>query len=577
MPPSDMKYIAAYLSARELFGVQPDASFIRERIGTYGWKPSLLRLSQLSSFLALNETTDEQVRQRTIDPLFLLTGDQRTTQMFARMRAIVAHHRSTLRIVHDEVLSHLQHLVLVDGNESDETPSDQELSLWMLMVNSHLGEWASPNQRELTVDEKLIAAIVRGRAFNRRPHWMALAVRCYELFRACPEDASLGGDDAWARMQLETFGVPFEQYFSMILMVLLSTSISSARGPNGEESIPAVGPESWAGLCPDLDWVKQRLDALAISRAAARDEILAAPNAVESSGFLHAPALLRRKPLIVDVDSYLITSPSNVAVQFHAGPWGAYLQRAKEVHGDSRGFLRWSSAFGEAVERYCASFARYARDAGRFRSSWRMILPENPGDADEIEDVILVEDDQAVLFSVKSSMLPERDVHRATSEQAVIDWLDRYLFAETRSFKGAVRKLDKNISEVLAGDFERLGLSRNVKILPVLVGYDELGEDVFLYQRIRRRCQELGLLQQPGVAPLTLASIDWYESMMEYVAAGRSLVGLLRKRKRDKPWFDRRLDQQLFDVHPPIKNTRLPQQFQAIYGEVMARLRRSET
>lgn len=497
--------------------------------------------------------------------------------MFARMRGIVRQHRSTLRIVHEEVLSHLQHLVLVDGNESNETPSDQELSLWMLLVNSHLGEWAETNQRELSDKEKLISAIIRGRTFNRQPLWMGLAVRCYELFRSCPEDASLGGDDAWVKMQIDTFGAPFEQYFKTILIVLLATSISSAGGPNGEEPIPAIGPRSWSGICPDpdLDWVKARLNALAITREAARQEILAAPNAIEASGFLHAPALLRRKPLVLDVDNYLITSPSNIAVQFYAGPWGAYLQHSKKVHGDSRGFKRWSSAFGNAFERYCASFALYARNASKFRSSWRMIVPENPGDVDEIEDVILVEGNRAVFFSVKSWMLPERDVHRAASEQTVIESLDRFLFAETSSFKGAVRKLDKNISEVLAGEFERLGLSREVRILPVLVGYDELGEDVLLYQRIRHQCKEMGLLQQTGVAPLTLASIDRYESMMEYVAAGRSLVGLLRKRKPNQPWFDRRLDQQLLEVRPPIPNTRVREQFDAIYGDVMANFART--
>jgi hypothetical protein len=577
MPPREMAYIDMYLSAREVFGQEADASFVLSRVGTYGWKPSLTRLAQLASFLGQLEITDEQVRQRTVDPLLALTGDHHASRLLARMKSVVAQHRKRIRVVHEEALSYLQHLVLVEGNDSDEVPSDAELAFWMLCVNCHLGEWAEPNQRELTTDEQLIAVTVRARCFNRHPHWMALTVRCYELFRACPEDVSLGGDDAWQRMQTETFGAPFETYFGTILMALFGASMSAGKGDGADQPIPAINVEYWRTTGADPSWVKARLDALAISREDAKREILAAPNAREASGLLHAPALLRRKPLIVDHDGWLITSPWNVAQQFHAGPWGAYLQRAKAVHGDARGFKRWSSAFGVAFERYCAGYAHYAKAAKRFRSGWRVLTPMDPGEADEIEDVVLIEDDHAVLFSVKSAMLREDAVHRAKSQQAVLEWFDRFLFSADPSFKGALRKLSANIDEIRAGEFEARQIGRNVKILPVLVVYDELGEDVFLYRHIRARSRELNMLQQPGVAPLTIASVDWYEALMEYASEGRSVVGLLRKRKPNRPWFDRRLDQQLYDVEPPIPVTRLRELYQAIYGDVVARLRAGTT
>ena len=63
--------------------------------------------------------------------------------------------------------------------------------------------------------------------------------------------------------------------------------------------------------------------------------------------------------------------------------------------------------------------------------------------------------------------------------------------------------------------------------------------------------------------------MDDFETLMEYAAQGRSVVGLLKKRKPGRPWCDRRLDQQIGEVTPPIRETRVQERFEALFGSVV--------
>ena len=549
--------------------LQPD--FLIERIRSYGWKPSVTRLAQLAAYVQSEQRTDEEIRQRTIDPILSITGDERSKNLIAHAHAFIRLNRQRMRIAHEEVITYLQHLVLVEGGDNEEVPSDIELAFWMLGANCHLGNWAENDSRELTLDEQLIAVQVRSHTFNQSRHWFALAVRSFDLFRSCPEDKSLGGHDAWLQMQQDTFGGSFEDYYRLILAPVLGATWRAGD----EDKVPAVSLNYWQTTGADSDWVSARLNAIAVTRVDASRFILTAENARAPSGLLHAPTLLRRKPLLIEDEGWLITSQSAIATQFHAGPWGAYLERSKATHGDATGFKRWSAAFGVAFERYCADLARAASASNRFRKNWKLVLPTKPGARDEIEDVILIEDDHAILFSIKSTLLPEGSIHRAKSRSGVIDWLDRFLFSADKNFKGALRKLSANIDEIRTGEFQEQGLSRTLKILPVLITYDEIGDDVFLHQRIRRLCKEQGLLTQADVAPVAIGSVEEFEGMMEYVAEGRSLLGVLRKRKQSKPWFGRRLDQQLGSLSPQIGFAMMKRRFEEVFGDVMHAVRGS--
>jgi hypothetical protein len=204
-----------------------------------------------------------------------------------------------------------------------------------------------------------------------------------------------------------------------------------------------------------------------------------------------------------------------------------------------------------------------------------MKLPSRPGAPDEIEDVTFLEDGAAVLFSVKSALLPERDIYRAKSRTAILDWLERFLLSQDKNFKGALVKLDAKITKLRAGGYEALGVSSNVRVFPILVTYEGLGEDVLFYRWIRKLCRERNLMSQERVAPVTFVDVEEFEILMSYVAHGRSLVGLLNKRKHNKPWFDRRIDQQLAGISPRVP--RLPQiesMFRALIDQTLSSIRR---
>jgi hypothetical protein len=569
--PSSISFVSAYLTSREVFGETMSASFLKERIRSFGWKPSVTNLAQLAAFIQNPATTAEQVRTRTVDPIHEISGSASAGPMLARAKDFVRRNRPYIQIAHEEVLTYLQHLILVEGGDIGEGPSDAELAFWMLGANCHLGEWSKPDERELTRAEQVIALLMRRHCFDKSGDWAAIAVRNYELFRACPAEQSLGGGDSWAKLQEEAFGSSFDLYYSLILAPLAARVIRPA--PDADDR-PVVSVDYWRSSGADLNWVKKCLDGLAVSRDEARTQILERKNSVNSDGLLHAPTLLRRKPLLTDGEGWLITSPAAIIALFHAGPWGAYLEKLKASHGGSEGFKRWSSAFGAAFEQYCADWAKAAAASAAFRRGWKMMVPDKSGTAEEIEDVILIEEDHAVVFSVKSSLVPEDTLRIATSQSAAIDWIDRFLFSGTKSFKGAVRKLSANIDEIRRGDFAIRGVSETLKIHPVLVTYDALGEDVDLYARIRKQCSEHTLLCQKDVAPLTLASISDYERMMLYVHSGRSLVGMLKKRKRNRPWFGRRLEQQMSCLNPPVSSLVIFERFKQVFGKVLTAMGR---
>ena len=75
--------------------------------------------------------------------------------------------------------------------------------------------------------------------------------------------------------------------------------------------------------------------------------------------------------------------------------------------------------------------------------------------------------------------------------------------------------------------------------------------------------------------PVTLGDIEEFEALTEYAAEGRSLVGLLRKRKQNMPWFDRRLEQQLGSLSVPIGFSMMKKRFESLFGEVVAAIRGS--
>ena len=131
--------------------------------------------------------------------------------------------------------------------------------------------------------------------------------------------------------------------------------------------------------------------------------------------------------------------------------------------------------------------------------------------------------------------------------------------------------MSARIDSLRAGKFERLGIKRDVRVYPVLVTYDSLGEYDPLYRLIDERCRALSLLQQRDVGPLAIARLDEFELLMTRASQGRSVSGLLMNRERNDQF--RRLDQVIYEVEPMTH--RLPflqSQHDAFMDRVKARL-----
>ena len=90
-----------------------------------------------------------------------------------------------------------------------------------------------------------------------------------------------------------------------------------------------------------------------------------------------------------------------------------------------------------------------------------------PGSADEIEDVVIVEQTGCILGSAKSKLVREDVARHARSRTALLDWYDNFFFAERkgRYQPGAVRLLDRKIREVRACQHKPRGLCSTWKLL----------------------------------------------------------------------------------------------------------------
>jgi hypothetical protein len=221
------------------------------------------------------------------------------------------------------------------------------------------------------------------------------------------------------------------------------------------------------------------------------------------------------------------------------------------------------------VEYWCR---RTAGEAKVSNSSARILISESAGSPDEIEDVVVVEGDAAVLFSVKSRLMEARAAREAVSPDLTVDWLENFLFENKGDDHrgGAVRLLNARIDKLRAGQFEKLGLGRASRVYPVIVTYDNLCALDLHYQWLDQKCQDHRLLQQDGVGPLSLARLEEFEDLMALPQQGRSIIDLLRKREStDK---NRRLDQILYEKGRPKRLPFFELEHTKLQARIMTRL-----
>ena len=320
-------------------------------------------------------------------------------------------------------------------------------------------------------------------------------------------------------------------------------------------------------------WVKNLGDeGKAISQwvfdlAKSRDEIATLSRArMLPSGLLpRAPTALLRHPIVrLSEERVGVASPWRVLAHLRTGIWAAFLNGTKTVLGRAQ---EWFPAFGYMFEEWLRKVASWAAGP-MFRG--RLVLPEFPGSADEVDDVVIVEGNTTFLFSAKARLVEEPVARHAKSVRMVMDWYEKYFFAAgDDDFRGgAARQFDSRIQRIRAGTYKHV--PKDNRIVPILVTYDSLCEEFLLYEWLEERCKALGLLQQERVASLALAHVDDFDRLMARANRGLSLTEFFME--REFKWKSRRLQQQLGTYELEDRLPQVVAAFEALMNSVSVRL-----
>lgn len=562
-----LAYARPYETGETMFGVDVPADFLLSRVRSFSWEASFCKLSKVAAVVAKCGANSEKVRRLTVDPLSQLTGNDTAAAIIANAKRAVTERRQTLLVAHEQAISFLQHLVLLEGGDGDEVPGDPELSLWLAGIGSHLEQWKD-DHGQYTTEEDLIASMCHGLRFNNEPDAARLLVRAANLFRK-PDRNELAEPSLWKKLEIQAFSGPFQEFFESVLGPLFLLSKSWGDGDQGERN-PVISLDRFFRETK-VDEIKFPifLDRVSADRETLRTEIR---KDLRPDGLPHAPTALLYRPFVRTAPGiYVAASPWAVQLQLKTGIWALFLAGMKQVSPKGSPDL-WFRAFGGLLEDWCRLLASQAGKSHLCKVTFQM--PESPGGVDEVEDVVAMEGGSAVLFSVKGRVMEAKAARLAVSVGTTLDWYDKFFFEEKGDDYrgGAIRLLDRRIERIRAGEFEPQGVARNVKILPVVVTYDSLGETDLFYKRLERKCAELGLMQGPNIGPVTLARVEEFEDLMERAADGQSLVKLLRKREHGGR--HRRLDQ-IIRENGPTKRRRLPffdEQYKSIVAAIVKRL-----
>jgi len=565
-----VRHMHPYMAAEQIFGKVMTAADLIDRIRTYSWKWSFRRLAELAALVA--NTPDghrsEVVKKRTIDPLLDLTARPDSAGLINRCRAFVIPNRDTIVLAHEEAISFLQHLVLLEGADDGLVPTDGEISLWLAGANGHLSNWSSDPGRPYSEAERLMAEMSRISRFNNCPDVLRELVRTYLIFGTAPPHGRLAVEGGWNRLQQEAFAnLGFEQFFEAVLGPLYMLASLLWGVADGSYPIPIVNLRDFFSKTsmPEHE-VVALLRSMCGTRASLRDQIR---KRLRSDGLPHAPTALLHVPFVEVEPNVLIgSSPGAVLSQLRTGLWWRYLSACKKID-PKNGAETWLSSFGYMVEYWCRRIATEARNTQRLA---QILLSESAGSPDEIEDVVVTESDAVVLFSVKSRLMDARAAREAVSPDLTVDWLENFFFENKGDDHrgGAIRLLNARVDRLRAGEFEKFGLSRTSRVYPVIVTYDNLCAIDLHYQWLDERCQSHQLLQQEGVGPFALARLAEFEELMALLTQKRSIVSLLRRREsKDK---HRCLDQMLYEEGRPPRLPFFDDQHSKLQARIRARL-----
>lgn len=557
-----LAYIDFYTGVKAILGAKLDVAEFVESIGRANWEHAFVSCGFLASMIAnhregLNAST---VRSASLDPLLRMPPDGPIEAICEFVRT----HYDHLIVAHEEVLLFLQHVIILHGAENDQVPTDYARSMWMLCANDYLNSWSEADSRPLTRTEYLIAEQAKASRFNRHSDPLRDVARLYLMFRDPPEIGAFSEPQKWEALQRAAFGVPYDVHFETRLFPLFMAANGWGTGTTKHSDVPVINRKTWSEMFrEDAVQVADWLSSVSIDRATLQAQIRLRLRA--GTPLPHSPTALLHHPLVKLKDDFIaIASPWMMKAHLVSGVWAAFLRAAKSM-GDAED---WNRCFGYLFEGW---LRRVARMVPPF-SNTRILLASKIGGDDEVEDVVALEPGHVVLFSAKSRMVKEPVARWSISRLKVVDWYEDFFFSSRRGDQrgGAVRLLNARINALRAGAFERHGVSRGDHVIPVLVTFDDLGEESHLYEWIVERCRANGLLQQEKVSPLVLANVDEYERIMAMTARGEPISVFLRQ--RDTTWQNRRINVQLRSTR---EDDRLPEMVSVFDAVVQALGRRT--
>jgi hypothetical protein len=509
----------SWLAFSEVFGDPLPLEALVKDIARYGFRESLVAVAQLLA-VALNSDggpRGELARQLTTGLLATFAG---SPQPHEAKVARFAKANADRAIVHEQVAYTLLALVILHGADTRDAPPPAKVAFWLLAANDHLPA-PKKDVRALSDVENAVAEFWWHSRFNWGSHLKRDLVRGGILFESAPARGPLAKH--WRELQELAFGMPYEAYVSQLggLLFLLSTTWGVPIDA-GKLRSPIV-------RLADLGWDtpphRRFFEERTWTRAEARAVL---GNADSLTGVPRDVGAFLEHPFLQVGDELIVVSPSGVREALRLSAWGAL--RAAEIVKSGRS-KDWLPTFGEMVETWCRLVAGEA-SAGVRAANAEVILPDSIGDGSEIEDVILSDGGRAILFSVKGTLAP-RDIGKLNcSRSDIIEWLQRFLFAEPDKSRGqrggALRLLNSKVEALRGGRLEPR-VDRNASLVPTIVSFEHLGDNLALYSWIEQRCQEEGLLQQPQVRPVSLLTVAEYELVMSLAARGADVLWALSR------------------------------------------------
>jgi hypothetical protein len=521
-----MEHAKSWTPLSQLVGAKMPVEKILAKVCLFDRREGLFTLCKIASDLANSDggITGPVARSWTHDLLVQRVGSQDPFED-AVSRAVAQLGQGTA-IVHGHVLFLLQFLIVAHGSDTGTRPHDGELAFLMLALNDHIPEW-SEESPGLSTTEEVLGSMLFSTIFNQTSDDpLRFMLRITEIIDGDVEGGPISASD-WARMQVEAFGCSFSEYAERFLVPVFMLS----RGW-GSKEVPVLAPAAWekgetAGLY--RRWFQE-------ASASIEERTLWKSSAPTGTGLLGLPGAFFRTPFVRVDEKALCFSPWHVKDHASLGTWAKLNAASKTVLGTGSN-QRFTSTFGYLFERWCALTAREAAAQRGFKG--KLLLPSSPGSEDEIEDVVIVDRGRVVLFSAKSSLVPEASLKSARSLAAIVEWLQRFFFEDKDSAKatgyraGVLLLLDAKIQRIRAGEYEDRGIAKNALVIPVVVSFDNVGECGILYKWVEAECARRGILSaRPQVRPLTVLTPEDYEAMLALGSAGKGTCDLLVEKTR---------------------------------------------